>query len=158
MAPPYSCEGGPDDESVQRLVIGGGAVALVDVVIDAERPEPFNDISGTVPVKDVALVAGTLPSGPLQAVLEDTQGGTDILTPGHYLVLLSDFHLRADTYLLSRGYEGTFLLAGDKAIQRCWDFGRAQLTTAARSVPADELAARFRAAFSAHPSPVPATN
>lgn len=118
--------------------------------------QSVSEIAGVVPVSAVEVLAGTLPNGAVKYVQQSTNGG-GVLPEGQYLLVLGAFADRPSTYYLADGMEGSFVLDGNRATERCPNYNdRQNPVLAGQAVPLDELTANFAKAigeYDARPLP-----
>lgn len=109
--------------------------------------QSVSEISGVVPVSAVEVLTGTLPNGAVKYVQQSTTGG-NALPEGRYLLLLGAFADRPSTYYLAGGMQGSFVVNGNGAAERCPDYNDPQNPVlASQTVPLNKLTANFAKAI-----------
>jgi hypothetical protein len=93
----------------------GESVALVQAEV-AQLP-PDNEYDGRIAIANFELIAGALPEGPVE-VLSEPAVVDNFLPPHTYLLLLGDAG-HPNTYFVSNGLRGSFVVLDDHAYEQC---------------------------------------
>lgn len=158
--PVFPC-GVHNSEEATGLTSLGDSVALVQAVV-TQNPPPVQDGELLVPVTSYHLLAGRLPEGGLDA-LQEAAVGTNFLPPATYLLLLGDAQA-PNTYFVSDGLRGSFVISGGSALEQCPDYnGSDQIHLAdsgitGTSALTDALSHALTASSSSPPASQPASS
>lgn len=117
-------------EEAAYLVEAGQAVALVQATI-SQPPGRSTGIESRVQVDSYSLLAGQLPDGSVDGLLE-ASAANNFLPAGTFMLLLGDAG-ESETYFVSDGLLGSFVVQGDNAYEQCPDYAHSGSTFLASS-------------------------